>query len=472
MCLAATLAACAGRPPVDSDTGTPDTEVADTDTDVADTDTDVADTDTDVADTDTDVADTDEPDPIPCDPAPARDISWERRVLAPSPGDGLPAMVTHVQTVELYGTGRQVLVSDAARGTLTWFGGCADGSCERRSWKGDLLQPTRTHVVDLDGDGLKDIVVADIGQLFPTPEPVGLVRVFWGDSGDTWKEEVILEFLGRTVCAEPGDLDGDGDLDLVVCEFGALEGSLLWLEQDFGGWTRHELFDGTGPIDAWPVDLEGDGDLDVVSLISQYDENIALFTNLGDGTFVRSPNLFDAPVDYYGSSGLRLVDWDRDRDLDFVLTNGDSLDLDLPIGTEPKDHYGVQWVENQGRGRYVARDIARHWGAYTSRPVDLDQDCDMDVVVTSFQDKILFQLPHHAGLDLTEDPLFWLEQTDTGWERHSLPEPGLPTSFAVEVVDLDGDGLLDVVSGPVDLGGQTLGADQVVWWRQVATPRE
>ena len=42
----------------------------------------------------------------------------------------------------------------------------------------------------------------------------------------TGEKTTLIDNIGRTVCAEPGDLDADGDIDLTLCEFGHDEGSV------------------------------------------------------------------------------------------------------------------------------------------------------------------------------------------------------------------------------------------------------
>jgi hypothetical protein len=124
-----------------------------------------------------------------------------------------------------------------------------------------------------------------------------------------------------------GDLDGDGDLDVVLgVEAG---GELLYFENLAPGWFARRTqdanpFDG---IDAGSksapalADLDADGDLDVV--IGSYDGTVTFLENTGSReapAFVQNDALFKIVTDAgYTHPKPTLADIDGDSDLDLVL---------------------------------------------------------------------------------------------------------------------------------------------------------
>ena len=102
-------------------------------------------------------------------------------------------------------------------------------------------------------------IISDIGILYPSNEKQGRVVLF---DYRTQQSTTAIDGIGRTVCAEPGDFDGDGDVDLTLCEFGHDEGTVSWLENedDSDNWTQHILDPRPGSIHAMPVDIDGDDD--------------------------------------------------------------------------------------------------------------------------------------------------------------------------------------------------------------------
>ena len=170
----------------------------------------------------------------------------------------------------------------------------------------------------------------------------------------------------------------------------------------------------TGAIHVIPTDLNKDGRLDFVALISQQHETVVAYLNNGAGGFAQE-TLYMAPHPNWGSSGMQLVDFDGDGDLDVLVTNGDSFD-DFLL----KPYQGIQWLENEGRYPYTAHPLASLAGAHRALAVDLDGDGDLDVVASA-----MIALARE-GVERTLPSIVWLERTGPKrFTRHTL-EMGMP----------------------------------------------
>ncbi|WP_202842351.1 FG-GAP repeat domain-containing protein [Luteimonas saliphila] len=374
--------------------------------------------------------------------------------LAPAPSPlrfrasilGAPAqvpLVTHVAP-GLTVAPTDLLVSDAGRREVLrlWR---EDGQWRERALA-ELVAPAHAQVVDLDGDGRLDVVVAELGEMAPSGKPVGKVVVLLGEPSGTFLPRTLAEGLGRVTDVRAADLDGDGDIDLAVAVFGMNDiGGILWLENRDGALYRHNLTSLAGALGIDAVDLDGDGRLDLVSLIAQEHEVVMAFRNLGGGAF-EATELARAPHPMFGSTSLRPVDLDQDGDIDLLFTNGDAFDLQ----TDPKPYHGVQWLENLGGMRFAFRDIGRFYGAVATAVGDLDGDGDLDVVASSW-------------INYWRDPgrhtLVWYENDgEQNFTAHGIAsEPAGLTSL--RLADINGDGRPDIVAGAfrMDLLQELLG---------------
>lgn len=349
------------------------------------------------------------------------------------PEDGQLPGLTHVRPVA-----EGAVLTDAIRGTvstLSW----REGAAHLVPWELPAgLVPVRTAQGDLDGDGHPEQLVVDIGVLWPSEQAIGSVRVV-EENDFVW---TLADQLARPVGAEPADLDQDGDLDVLIAEFGDRRGRLAWWRQDDGRFAPQVLHPDPGTTHAWPVDLNGDGALDVAALVSQLDEEVRIYLNRGEGAFEERVVLAAGRTDW-GACGLWVADLDGDADADLLVTHGDTMDQDLPPGTDPHQHYGLLWLENDGEGHFIRRDLVSMWGAYAAAVGDLDGDGDLDLALATHQ------LPSHHP-DRPRMPALWLERVDQGYQRHDLPQ-GAPQSMALGLVDLDRDGDLDLVGGSLPL---------------------
>ena len=252
-----------------------------------------------------------------------------------------------------------VLACDMLEHRIAWLRQTAPGRFEERPVGGEVRAPARVAVADLDGDGDSDLAVAAMGKLFPTNEKIGSVVVLENDGTQAFSRRVLLEGVARVTDVRAGDLDGDGDLDLVVGQFGYDDGEIRWLENEGTRWDSHRLFGLSGTVHAIPADLDGDGDLDIAALVSQEWEETWVFENTGAGAF--SPHLvYGSTNDDFGSSGIDLVDLDADGDLDVLYSNGDAFDYSPP---RPKPWHGVQWLESLGGWRFAFRRIGDFCGS-------------------------------------------------------------------------------------------------------------
>lgn len=371
----------------------------------------------------------------------ARALGFEVRELLPRPDESYRSSSGNVRFQDLDGDGiRELFVHEAVNAKITVLSDCTP-TCAEQVFSDGLRVPVRSQVVDLDADGDRDLLVSDIGSLGPSDERVGRVIVLRSDAHGAFVPEVIAEDLGRVVSTEAADLDGDDDEDIVVCEFGHESvGSLFWLEQENGSFEHRELDPVPGAVHGFPVDIDTDGDLDIVAVFAQDSERVMLYRNDG-GRHFEAELLFAASSVDFGMSGLEPTDLDRDGDVDLLVTNGDYLDIVRfeSDDTFPEMH-GVAWLENTG-GAFVWHDVLRTPAAYTVRAVDLDGDCDRDLVLGSLVRVDVLPGRYRPA------PLIWLENDGSQeFAVHTIIEEPEPL-VSLDVGDLDGDGRPEIAYG-------------------------
>ncbi len=316
-------------------------------------------------------------------------------------------------------------------------------AAELRIVSAAVSHPAHAEVVDLNRDGIKDLVVANLGAAMATDDHVGSVVWLKGVADGSFTPITLAAGLGRVADAQAADFDGDGDLDLVAAEFGWLKiGRILLLDNRTIDPSRpvfvpSKIDPRHGTIHVPVADLNGDGRPDFVALLSQEHETVVAFLNTGDHRF-RPEVIHDARHPAFGSTGIQLIDLDGDGDLDVLLTNGDSMDAQML-----RPYHGVQWLENRGSFPFVCHPLTSLYGVHRAVAADLDLDGDLDIVAVCFLPGDFYR---RLSRERDLDAMVVLEQTAPGrFVRHSL-ETATCNYSTCDLGDFDGDGKIDLVT--------------------------
>ena len=345
-----------------------------------------------------------------------------------------------------------IIVCDALRDTIGWIRQFPKGTFTETTIA-SIAAPAHAAAIDFDHDGDTDLVIASLGGLMPNNNRVGSVIVLENDGRQHFTPHVLVDHIARVADAEVADLDGDGDPDIAVAGFGYDDGETSWLENK-GGWkfVQHVLLRLSGPINAVVTDINNDGRPDIVALVSQEWEEIWAFVNDGRGHFTNRM-LWGSTNPDFGSSWISLADMNHDGKMDIVYANGDAFDY-APANSRPWQ--GVQWLENLGDLKFAFHKIATFLGASSPQAVDLDGDGDLDIVVSS-------------GNNDWDDPkapsLVWLENNGRQqFTKHTIATS--PTHLGTLFVgDLDGDGRPDIIAGGMHMSRPYTRMGRVTMWK-------
>ncbi len=326
---------------------------------------------------------------------------------------------------------------------------------------------------DIDGDGDMDIISASHN---PYVHSNSIIAWFENlDGHGNFEKPKAIDYPGGAKFVRATDVDGDGDLDIIVGTFSSSSKVIIWYENldgngnfgeandisnglyqltsleiaDFDGDSDNDILftttssfgwienlDGLGnyglvhllsPINssfesiAYPADLDNDGDMDIISWRFNRSGQVIWLENLdGTGNFNPHQLIFDSTGG--GSiNNLKAADMDGDGDVDIILGS-----------TNPNEH--LLWVENLGNGNFGD---ATSFNVAQAPPTaiflgDLDNDNDIDVVFAS-------QYERKYG---------WKENLDGqgNFGSEIILSSGSLEPVSVFISDLDGDGDNDIVA--------------------------
>jgi hypothetical protein len=313
---------------------------------------------------------------------------------------------------------------------------------------------------DYDGDGRLDVYLVAAWKLSGSTVVERSPNVLYKNRGDGTFEDVTRRAGvgddGWGCGVAVGDIDGDGDLDLFVTNFGP---DVLYRNDGDGTFTR--VVDGPG-IDGWSTgaaffDAEGDLDLDlyVAAYVDCTLDDVLhaertldwknrkvlkgpfglegkrnrYFENLGGGTFrdaTQKAGLEDAGAFY--SFAVVAADLDGDGDLDLYVANDSN-----PNYLYKNDGHGH--FEEVGLWSGAAMD--KNGAAQAGMGIavgDIDGDLLPDLVVTNFAEDAATLYRNSGKLLFSDDTI-----------RYGVREPTYaPLKWGVALEDFDLDGDLDL----------------------------
>jgi hypothetical protein len=289
--------------------------------------------------------------------------------------------------------------------------------------------PVNVVVGDVDGDG-------DLDLLTVNATPAGTVSVRLNDgrgnfSAPALNPEPAVGNVPTSVAV--GDVDSDGDLDFLTANSLGRSVSVR-LNNGRGSFTapatNPEPAVGFNPISVVLGDVDRDGDLDF--LTANTDNTVSVRLNNGRGSFSAPATNPESPVGDYPYS-VAMGDVDGDGDLDFLTANNHSPTVSVRL--------------NDGRGNFSAPALNPEPAvadyAWHVTLGDVDGDGDLDFLTANNNGTVSVRLNNGRG-SFTAPAL--------------NPDPAVAGPFpqSVALGDVDGDGDLDFLSANNNLGGGTV----------------
>ncbi len=285
-----------------------------------------------------------------------------------------------------------VVASSVADATSVFWNDGAGGFSKVQS----LAASWSARLGDLNGDGYPD--------LFEYGVDSGRVAVRWNDGEGRFGPQLDLGFGGWPV--DIGDVDGDGDHDIV---YGQFFSSLRVLFNDgAGNFTEGALLAADEVTSITLADIDRDGDLDL-AVAAAFDNPSLLFWNDGQGSFSDSGLTLESVY----ANRIAVGDLDGDGDLD--LLKGDEGTSDVFLN--PGDAQFASTGSTLASGR----------ATFDAALADLDGDGDLDAL----------ECVSISG------PRYYLND---GTGRFTAG-PVVQSMRFVRVADFDRDGDLDLTNG-------------------------
>ncbi|PRQ05454.1 FG-GAP repeat protein [Enhygromyxa salina] len=307
-----------------------------------------------------------------------------------------------------------------------------NGALDPQACDGQGCWTNHLRVTDLDGDGDLDILLANYADFFNgnnSPEPLVAYLNDGSGSFSNASAAALGDYSGNVRMVAVGDVDGDGAPDLYAPD-GAGNAHVLFINDGSGAFTDEA--DLRLPNDypqgaaARMADVDGDGDLDIFAADGYASNGPPGHLYINDGSGVFTEAMGAIPGSIEGSDIDDVEFFDADRD----------FDLDLIVNAH-QGGTGALWL-NDGTGNFTAETSidppATSNFHYNIAPCDVDGDGDLDLWIDNIGGGFREQLLINDGAGNFSD------ETDARVDGN----PGEDDNGVI-CVDIDDDGDFDAV---------------------------
>jgi hypothetical protein len=310
---------------------------------------------------------------------------------------------------------RDLLVGGGYIGGILMLLGNDDGSFDAGAFYPAGETPLQVLLTDLNNDGIPDALVAD--NYFTVTSLLGR-----GDGTFSAANTTNITFTSIVASLDAGDLNGDGNVDLVVAVKpfeppGGKFSFYVLLGDGRGGFAPPVGYLGANPLSP-PIklaDVDGDGQLDLIAAMAGTDL-VTVRLGHGNGTFSTN-SVSQAGVGYF----LAVADLNRDGRMDIVASSSQDSKLLVFLGST---NGALNRVPNTGVSAGVDGPVAIG---------DVNGDGNPDLVAI---DDSSFTGPQLTILLGTGDGHFGVKM--------NFPL-GLYVPSSIKLGDVNGDGNLDIV---------------------------
>lgn len=251
-------------------------------------------------------------------------------------------------------------------------------------------------ISDFNGDRLPDYFSANHGfDLDPFPGEIDTLMLSTQTGTFENASSTLPQHPTFTHSATAGDIDNDGDQDILVGVLGTYEfGTYFLINDGLGNFTQSDGrfpdfvdvgFDADGRYTASLLaDINNDGSVDAI-FGSEQNSSVAGWAYLNDGTGDFNSDRIDFPVGLFGANNTITIDI-----LPFDVNGDGFIDLVLSQTPNAPSFYSgsrIQMLVNDGTGNFIDETASRLTNLYDGtswvqflRAIDFEGDGDLDLI--------------------------------------------------------------------------------------------